>query len=142
MIKAKIKKLLYKICNFLGDALNEASFSAVEMSKSVSVPANGSASAVLSFPSSRPNSRYRMLAIADLALNGSGSGHIVIRGFHISNSGGTVTIDLRSLTSSAITVTVVVYGTFVKKVGGVLRNLSIFKAFSDCKPSERMVASC
>ena len=30
----------------------------------------------------------------------------------------------------------------LQNVGGVLRNLSIFKAFSDCKPSERMVASC
>lgn len=31
---------------------------------------------------------------------------------------------------------------YVKKVGGVLRNLSIFKAFSNVKPSERMVVSC
>ena len=43
-----------------------------------------------------------------------------------------------SITNTTLNLTIY----YVRKVRGVLRNLSIFKAFSDCKPSERMVASC
>ena len=143
MIKAKIKKLLYKA---LSRIIELGDLPVPNWVKTVSITAGSSLDVEFNFADTVDGfdmSEYRLLTLNTIAMTGTYSEYIVLRGFSISNGNGTFSVKIRSLASSStINVTLQIYGLAIKKLGGVLRNLSIFKAFSDYKPSERMVASC
>ena len=110
------KKLLYKILESLQNKLTTDSFKAAALTSStVTVTANNSTSAVIPFPSAYPREDYRCMAISDISFQGGTSGNWVLRGFGISNGGGTVSVHIRSLSSSQTTGTVQVYALFLKK---------------------------
>ena len=84
-------------------------------SSNVTISANNSISAVIPFPSNYPREDYRCMAISDISFQGGTSGNWVLRGFAISNGGGTVSVHIRSLSSSQTTGIVQVYALFLKK---------------------------
>ena len=90
-------------------------FVAVEMNGTGSVTAGSAASIYCSFPSPYNDGTWRCLAITDLALSGTYSEYIVLRGFGISNVNKRTTAYVRSLaTSSTVSLSVTIFGLFMK----------------------------
>lgn len=95
------------------DALREQDFYAILMTGTGSVTAGTNTSKTLNFPSGY-TSGYRLLALNSITFTGTYSDYIVLRGFNISNTNKTVTIYLKSTTSSStVNYTLNVYGLFV-----------------------------
>lgn len=131
MIKAKIKKLLNKILEKAGIA-----WDTYEAKSSYTAGTIGTRGAQVSFPWT--HSDDYILAMIPIYIGDSSA--YIVQPFY---SNGVIYVNFyRASTSAQSNVVSTIRVVRMKKVGGVLRNLSIFKAFSDCKPSERMVASC
>lgn len=95
------------------DALREQDFYAILMTGTGSVTAGTNTSITLNFPSGY-TSGYRLLALNSVTFTGTYSDYLVLRGFNISNANKTVTIYLKSTTSSStVSYTLNVYGLFV-----------------------------
>ena len=95
------------------DSLREKDFYAELMTGTGSVIAGTNTSITLNFPSGY-TSGYRLLALNSITFSGTYSDYIVLRGFNISNTNKTVTIYLKSTTSSStVNYTLNVYGLFV-----------------------------
>lgn len=98
------------------DALREQDFYAILMTGTGSVTAGTNTSKTLNFPSGY-TSGYRLLALNSVTFTGTYSDYIVLRGFNISNANKTVTIYLKSTTSSSTaSYTLNVYGLFVPEL--------------------------
>ena len=122
-----VKKLMYKVLTLLyKDVQGTASVA------NVGANSGGVVSVPISVPSGftpfmATVEEYSNQNLLECHVESLTSNSVVVRYANLRSSSATMNFRVKAL---------------CKMWGGVLRNLSIFKAFSDCKPSERMVVAC